>query len=108
MIKENCFCVTLDIDANIIEFGGLATSISGYSADEVKGKNWFEVFIPDETQNEIQDVFKSFLNGDLSFWQYRNEITCKDGTKQMLQWKNSLKRDTLNNPVSISSEGSLI
>ncbi len=53
-------------------------------------------------------VFKGFLEGDLSFWEYQNKITCKDGSTRLVQWKNFLRRDSENNPIAIHSEGNLI
>lgn len=108
MYNEDKFCVTLDVNANIIDFGGKASSISGFSASDVLGKNWFEVFIPEKDLDGILTVFKGFLNGDLSFWEHKNEITCKDGSKCLIQWKNTLRRDPDNNPIAVYSEGSLV
>ena len=108
MYTDKLFRVTLDINANIIDFEDGACAISGYSSSDVVGRNWFEIFIPEEDLDEILIVFKSFLEGDLSFWEYENEITCKDGSTQLIQWKNFLRRDAKNDPVAIYSEGSLI
>jgi PAS domain S-box-containing protein len=74
----------------------------------VLGKNWFEIFIQEENLDEISAVFKGFLEGDLSFWEYQNKITCKDGSTHLVQWKNFLRRDSENNPIAIHSEGSLV
>jgi len=108
MDNENIFYVALDTGANIIAFEGLATSISGYSASEVIGKNWFALFIPDSNLQEMLSVFTGFLDGNLSFWEYDNEITCKDGTHKLIRWKNSLRRGADGTPLSIHSEGTLL
>ncbi|MFC2074563.1 PAS domain S-box protein [Campylobacterota bacterium] len=108
MLKDNLFRVTLDTNANIIDFDEGASALSGYSPSDVLGKNWFETFIPEENLDEILAVFKGFLEGDLSFWEYQNKITCKDGSTHLVQWKNFLRRDSENNPVAIHSEGNLI
>jgi PAS domain S-box-containing protein len=105
MDDENTFYVALDTHANIIAFEGLATSISGYTASEVIGRNWFELFIPDSNLQEMLSVFQRFLDGDLSFWEYENKITCKDGTHQFIRWKNALRRGTEGSAVSMHCEG---
>jgi PAS domain S-box-containing protein len=105
MLNDHLFRVTLDINANIIDFSEGASAISGYSPSEVIGKNWFKTFIPEENSDEISAVFKSFLNGNLSFWEYTNKITCKNDSTCVIQWKNFLRRDTQNNPIAIYSEG---
>lgn len=108
MTSDNIFYLTLDTNANIIDFEGIAPSVTGYSASEVKGKNWFETFIPESNIEDITTVFNGFLNGNLSFWEHENEITCKDGTKCLIKWKNTLKRDHANNPSGVTSQGTLI
>ena len=108
MEKNDVIYLTLDVKATITEFKGQAFAISGYEATEVLGKNWFEVFIPDADQEEMLRVFESFLNGNIAFWEYENELRCKDGTLRLIQWKNSLKRDSNNVPIAISSEGTLL
>jgi len=105
MDDENTFYVVLDTHANIIAFEGLASSISGYTASEVIGRNWFELFIPESNLEEMLNVFNGFLDGDLSFWEYENEITCKDGTHQLIRWKNALRRSADGSAVSMHCEG---
>lgn len=108
MIKDDVFHVVLDTNAIILEFDGLAPIISGYSASEVIGRNWFEVFIPQSNTEEMLTVFHNFLKGNLSYWEYENVITSKDGKLHNIKWKNSLRRSFDNIPVAISSQGRLI
>ena len=108
MSAVDTFHVVLDLKANIITCDGLASCISGYSQSEVIGKNWFKIFIPEENLEEILNVFDSFLHGDISFWEYENEIICKDGTRKLIHWKNSILRDSNNIANKISSQGTLL
>lgn len=107
MPNTDVFYVVLDAHANILIFDGLASSISGYSASEVIGKNWFKTFIPEHNTQEIETVFNSFFNGDISFWKYENEITCKDGTHKHIEWTNTLLRDNEHNPIKVSCRGDI-
>lgn len=108
MLYDHTFHVTLDSNAHIMRFGGYAESISGYSASDVIGKNWFEIFIPNSNMQEMLTVFASCFNGDLSFWEYENTITCIDGIQHHIKWKNVLLRDSTNNPIAISSQGTVV
>ena len=102
------FSVSLDSKATIITFSDTHSCVTGYTASDVIGKNWFELFIPESNTKEMQKVFDRFFQGDLSFWEYENLITCKDGTKRTLKWKNALKRDANNDPIAVYSEGYLV
>jgi len=104
MAQETIFSVTLDSSVTIITFDDIDSCIIGYEASDLIGKNWFEVFIPESNEQEMQKVFDGFFKGDLSFWEHENEITCKDGTKRLLKWENSLKRDAHDYPVTVYSQ----
>ena len=108
MPNKDLLRVTLDVNADIIEFSEGASIITGYSSSEVVGKNWFKLFIPEENFDEVSAVFQGFLGGNLSFWEYTNRIICKDGLTCVVKWKNFLRRDAHNNPIAIHSEGNLI
>jgi len=108
MENKNVIYLTLDTKATITEFKGQAFAVSGYIDNEVVGKNWFEVFIPDADQKEVFNVFNSFLNGNISFWEHENALRCKDGELCLIRWKNSLRRDSNNIPIAVFCEGTLL
>jgi len=53
MKDVDVFAVTLDQGAIIVEFNDFASKLTGYSPDEVIGKNWFEIFIKPKNLIEI-------------------------------------------------------
>jgi len=107
MPNEIILSVTLDSKATIVSFSDTDSCITGYEASEVIGKNWFEVFISKQNTQEIQNVFENFFMGDLSYWEYENSITCKDGTHKHLKWQNALKRNLNNDPIAVYCEAYL-
>ncbi|GKT29511.1 PAS domain S-box protein, partial [Aduncisulcus paluster] len=44
--------VTLDLDGVIIHGNSMLESLSGYSMQELAGKDWFETFIPQEQRDD--------------------------------------------------------
>ena len=56
----NTFILTLDENANITNFNQCAEKITGYTKEEVLGKNWFEIFIPLEAKKTIPEVLKMY------------------------------------------------
>ena len=105
METENRFIVELDAGALIQDFNETACKMSGYSKDEVLGKNWFEVFIPNSNLMEVLDVFTNLLNGNDSYWEFENEITCKDGSQLKMKWENTLLKNNIGNVYGVSSVG---
>ncbi len=82
--------VMLDKEANIIEFNQFAQKLTGYSKEEVLYKNWFDIFIDKEKKEEIKRVFKEVIGEKDFHWGHENEIICKDGSKKMISWHNSV------------------
>ncbi len=86
------FSGLLDSGAVIIEFND-RTGITGYTAEDIVGKNWFEVFIPDAEIVTILEVFTGLFHGDNPSWHYENELVCKDGSRKMIKFNNNLIKD---------------
>ncbi|MEA3498175.1 MAG: PAS domain S-box protein [Campylobacterota bacterium] len=105
MENQDVFSVSLDAGAIIVEFNETASIISGYRRDEVIGKNWFELFIPESDTVEVLDVFTDLFHGENSHWEYTNDITCKDGSLKKIRWINNIIRDEDLNPKLIYSLG---
>ena len=99
------FVVSLNSGAVIIDFNDTASKISGYSKQEVIGKNWFEIFIPNSNILEMLEVFNDLFYGKDLHWEYINDITCKDGTLKKLKWVNNIVTDNNKRPEFIRSIG---
>ena len=87
----------MDSGAVIVEFND-KTGMTGYTDEDIVGKNWFEVFIPDSDLVEILEVFSGLFYGDNPSWHYENELVCKDGVKKMFQFSNNLIKDQQGRP----------
>lgn len=82
-MKENkTIVVSLDSGALITEFNEYAEKFTGYTRNEVIGRNWFEIFIPDADILEVLEAFNSLFHGENMFWKFENKITLKDGSKK--------------------------
>ena len=40
--------------------------ITGYRADELQGKNWWDVFYPGGLRRQVDDLYLCFRSGDVS------------------------------------------
>jgi PAS domain S-box-containing protein len=89
----NVIIVTLDTDANIILFNGFAEKLSGYTKQEVLGKNWFELFIPKRNGFVIPEVFQDVLSSMSAVSSYENPVICRDGSERLISWQNSVLKD---------------
>ena len=62
-------------------------TISGYSREEVTGKNWFELMIPFDEKNDSLRVFKEEMRKE-SWPEFRNRIITKHGQLLSINWSN--------------------
>ncbi|MFH1734286.1 MAG: GAF domain-containing protein, partial [bacterium] len=76
----------LDPEANITLFNRYAENLTGYARAEVIGKNWFDLFIAENEQDEIKGVFLDFLQQQPVLHRYVNPIVIGDGTIRMISW----------------------
>lgn len=85
----NSLIICLDCSENIVVFNKECERITGYSADEVIGKNWQDTFIPRENRR------KSGLN--FSLWikehpedRYEGPLLTKSGEIRTILWSNTV------------------
>ncbi|NCC52007.1 MAG: PAS domain S-box protein [Spartobacteria bacterium] len=78
--------LVLDTGGRIVRFNPYLESLTGYTLDEVKGADWFSVFLPEREQEHIRSVFKKALNQDIRTKGYINAIQAKDGREILVEW----------------------
>ncbi|MFX1456075.1 MAG: PAS domain-containing protein [Promethearchaeota archaeon] len=77
-----------------------------YEEGELLGKNWFDNCIPEENREELKNVFKAIINGDLEpFEYYSNPIITSKGDKRLISWHNALLYDDDGNIIASLSSG---
>lgn len=86
----NVIVLTLDTQANITLFNKYAERLTGYAKNEVLGKNWFELFVPENDAKLIQGVFKDALNQMPEGLTYINSIITKKGEERLISWSNNI------------------
>jgi len=87
----NALVVGLDEEGNIELFNKAAEELSGYSRDEVVGKNWFDTISPKERFPEVYNYFTSIVIDDKhTNNQHENPIITKEGREEILSWRNSV------------------
>jgi PAS domain S-box-containing protein len=75
----------LDTNGHIVFINPYMEEISGYTLDEVKGKDWFETFVADQIQEKVRSLFKKAI-GDIRTRGEVNPIILKDGRIRFIEW----------------------
>ncbi|RKX23562.1 MAG: hypothetical protein DRP45_10310, partial [Candidatus Zixiibacteriota bacterium] len=101
----NTLIVTLNSEAAITTFNRYAEKLTGYTKEEVFGRNWFDIFVPQEDKETIPKVFEEVLRNMPESSQYENPIVTRDGEKRLISWSNNILRDGSGNINGVLSIG---
>jgi PAS domain S-box-containing protein len=91
--------VVLDREGRIVRFNRACEQCTSYSAEEVTGQAFFELFLAPEEHDEIRDAFlgmtsKSLTPGNPEFPHRRvNYWLTRSGERRLIQWSNSVIMD---------------
>lgn len=96
--------LVLESDGSIRSFNPYLETLSGYSLDEMQGKDWIEHFLPKSIQPRIQQVMDQAAEGIFSQG-IINPICAKDGRELMIEWRNQPLFDQDGKPVGILAIG---
>ena len=77
--------VCLSTDHRILEWNASASRIYGRSRDEVLGKNYVDLFVPESSRREFEEDIKKVLSGQPAR-SFENPVRGRNGQKRILLW----------------------
>ncbi len=81
-------------DENISMINKKGCEILGYKEEELIGKNWFDILVPQRIRSEIRGVFRKLMAGDVKPVEYyENPLLTKDGDERLIAFHNAVIRD---------------
>jgi PAS domain S-box-containing protein len=99
--------IVLNSKAEIIFTNVHFLKLTGWEEQEVIGRNWFDMFIPENIREEVRGVFKTVMNqkDTHGLSTYENVIMAKDGTLKNIAWSNVLTKDAQGAIVDVTCLG---
>jgi len=84
---------TLNKDENITMINRKGCEILGYKAEELIGRNWFDILVPERIREEVRNVFRSLMTGNIEPTEYyENPLLTKDGEERLIAFHNTVLR----------------
>lgn len=77
----------------IIRFNRACEQTTGYSFDEVKGKYWWDLFLPVKEIESVKANFEQLWQGQTST-RYESDWITKDGQRRLIAWSNTVLFDS--------------
>ena len=96
--------VVWDTNRRIIGWNKTAEQIFGWSESEVLGRDFFDLIIPENAREHVNDIVESLLRGTSANRSINQNIT-KDGKIIVCEWSNQVLRDSEGAVESILSLG---
>ncbi|MDI6688071.1 MAG: PAS domain S-box protein [Desulfobacterales bacterium] len=96
--------LVLNSDGTIAEFNPYMEKLSGYSIEEVRGKDWFETFLPERHRKEIGELFTKAIS-DIPTKGNINPIVTRNGKELMIEWFDHTLKDEKGNITGILATG---
>ncbi len=98
--------VALDLDGNVTLLNQKGSEITGYSENELIGKNWFDDMIPIRMREESKLFFKQIFENPLGSYEHAESvIVTKNGSERIINWHNSILRDENGTIIGTLSSG---
>ena len=81
----NSAVVVLDVNAKIARINRFLEELSGYESAEVRGQEWFSVFLREEIRDRQRQLFQDVLQGD-SVESNIHAIELRSGESRIFTW----------------------
>jgi PAS domain S-box-containing protein len=103
--KIHLSAVMLDREGKVIFCNDHLLNLTGWSRDEVIGRNWFDLFIPEDLRAGVSKFFAALVAGQDVPFHNENPILTRKGEQRLLVWDNTFLLDSGGAIVGAASIG---
>lgn len=96
--------VVLSPEGRIVRYNRFAEELSGYRAEEMMDRDFFDNLLPDRERARIREVFQRTLD-ELDTSGSVNPILTKDGREREVRWSNRVLKDDESSVVGVLAIG---
>ncbi|MBI5420665.1 MAG: PAS domain S-box protein [Deltaproteobacteria bacterium] len=100
----NVFAVELDPEGKTVLFNRTAERITGYRPEEVLGKDYFSLLIPERERERVAESFRGVLAGKEAVG-FVNPVLTRDGEERTISWNATAIRDAEGAPCCVVALG---
>ena len=95
--------MTLDVDGRITYCNGYLAELTGFTREELIGRDFFATFEPERGPDAMRDLIARMLAGDRET--YGETVLVCDGTQRVIAWSDTIVRDEHGTIVGTTSIG---
>lgn len=98
--------VLLDTEGQVTFCNDYLLSLTGYQREDILGRSWFDVFLPDDVREDVRRMFLDNIATESLPLHHENEIQTRAGERRLISWDNTVLRDANDAVVGSASIGS--
>jgi two-component system, cell cycle sensor histidine kinase and response regulator CckA len=100
------FGVHVSAEGRIDFINGYALTMTGWTRDEVMGRDFWEVFAPPELLEAAQSGYREMVAGRRELGRTREgEIVTRSGARRLIRWSHAVRHDDRGRLVGVASLG---
>lgn len=104
LARANLIAVQVDREGTIIFANDYLSQLTDWPLDDIIGRNWFDLFIPEGVRDAMRILHQENTSGEL-VKEHANEIVTRQGDIRLISWTNSRMLDASGNFIGITSLG---
>jgi PAS domain S-box-containing protein len=97
--------VMLDPEGKVTFCNDYLLGLTGWSWDDIAGRNWFDLMIPEKDRDRLRAAFFKAIAGSVPRYRLENTLLRRDGARRLLDWDNTILRDGEGKIVGTASLG---
>jgi PAS domain S-box-containing protein len=102
----NAIFVVVNMEEEVVLINKKGCEVLGYPENQIRGKNWFDNFIPKEQTKKTKEAFRELVQGKSKTVEFfENEIIAKNGTTCIIEWHNAALTDANGEIIGTISSG---
>lgn len=97
--------VGLDIHGNVTFANSYLLTLTGYTEEEILGRNWFDLCIPADEREEVQAGYSEKIGNGSIAAQDENHVITRNGARRLISWNNTVLKDSQSRVQGTASIG---
>jgi PAS domain S-box-containing protein len=97
--------VILDEKGRVKRINERGCSVLGCKKKEIKGKDWFENFIPENIRKDVKKIFERLMSGNIKEKEFEEHPVIIRGGEKIILWHNNILKNEEGGIVGTISSG---
>jgi len=91
---DNSIILVIDTSNNIMQINNKTAHLLGYKEEEMLGKDWISLLVPEKSRDAVKNQYKQFINDkSKNFMHFNAPVKTKGGTEKIIDWQCSPLKD---------------